>query len=354
VDALATSLAGATAVQVLAGPRLRGDRWEHRLGDVLAALGSPRVPTFVETRASDVLDMPLPVQRQVGSDGERPRYDARLDHADRVLAQLVRAELVALLPPLVEQLKPYAAKRGRRNDDDVNSWREYECGHALADFVESYRRCTVDGQPCDVAPRVFLVGGVRIAAREPDVFVPEGCNEVLGTDVIARVRALSRDAVEAAIVDFDPRWLELADRLGAITEVSDAMTDICAPRRRRFTATDLADAHDRLARIGNDLASNEPPRTPRWLFDPGTFRVPGIGPVRQLARYDAGANSPSQRIVGEARALRQFVLSRAMCRAASDAKPLVVMVLRAGEPAPEYFGYLYEEELVCADLPPLR
>lgn len=414
-EAIAVAGRDEVRLRVVTSERFAGERGRRRMDGLLAALGAEAVDALSKVSPAEVIAHPLPVVRTATPGGARPRYDAGglapgprrrelegapviviedaevdettwralpaavagscdaplqalalgqerslaaleapLDHADRVLAQMFRAELIALLPPLVQQLAPWAGPRTPPGQLDAQGLRERECGAALAQWVEVYRRCTVARAECTVAPRMFLVGGVRIAAREPDVFVPAGCTDVLGTDPIARVRALAKDATEAAVARLDPGWVELADRLGTVTELGDAMTDICAPRRRRFAPDDLDQARAKLAAIGEDLASDEPPRSPRWVFDDGTFRVPGVGPVREIARYDAGPGSASSRIVAGARGLRQFVLSRAICRASPMDAPLAVTLWPAGQAAPSFFGYFYEEELACAELAPLR
>lgn len=80
--------------------------------------------------------------------------------------------------------------------------------------------------------------------------------------------------------------------------------------------------------------------------------LPGLGPVRQHARFDAGPGSPAREVVAQSKALRQFVLSRALCRSGWAPMPLVVMVLGSSTEPVRFFGYFYEEELICGDLAP--
>lgn len=288
----------------------------------------------------------------LGQEQSLAELEPWLDHADAVLWQVYRAELRALLPGIVDPLAVYAPPHPPKDQRDRKSLREHECGHALYNWTQNYRQCASAKTPCPWAPRMFLVGGARIAAPEPSVYVPDGCDDVLGLDAIERVRALGREAAEVATEHFDERWVVLADRLGTVTEVHAALEDACEPRRRRFAPEDVADARARLVRIGEALASAEPPRAGAWRFDGDRFHVPGVGPVRRFARYDAGPGSPAVTAVGEARGLRQFVLSRAVCRGGT-AMPLALALVPPGADAtPEFFGYVYEEELACAELPP--
>lgn len=288
----------------------------------------------------------------LGQEQSLAQLEPWLDHADAVLWQVYRAELAALLPAITDGLRGHASPKPPDDARDPKALREHECGHALWQWAQHYQRCADANQPCAVAPRMFLVGGAKIGAPEPSVYVPDGCAEIVGLDVVSRVRALGREAAEVAAQHLDEEWVVLADRLGAITEVHAALEDACEPRRRRFAESDLAEARGRLAKIGEALASAEPPRAGAWQFEPESFHVPGIGPVQSFASYDAGPGSPATTAVAESRALRQFVLSRAVCRGATSL-PLAIALVDPGADAVRFFGYVYEEELACAELPPL-
>jgi len=293
----------------------------------------------------------------LGQEQSLAALEPQLDHADAVLWQIYRAQLKTLLPGITAGLAGYASPQPAGGVGDAKAVREHACGHALFEWAENYRRCTTAREPCPWAPRMFLVGGARIAAPEPSVHVPEGCAEIVGLDVVERVRALGREAAEVAAGHLDEDWVVLADRLGAVTEVHAALEDACEPRRRRFATEDLGEARARLVRIGEALGSAEPPRAGRWRFDPDRFHVPGVGPVRGFARYDPGPGSAATTAVTEARALRQFVLSRAVCRGATGLPLAVALVSPHGDAKRgddvRFFGYVYEEELACAELPPL-
>ncbi len=279
-----------------------------------------------------------------------------LDHADAVLSQMFRAELDSRLPAVLEGLAPYRAERARAEGEPAKAWRRYECGHAMAQLADAYRGCA-EGKGCAYAPRVLLSAGARVGAVEPDVFIPEGCGDDAPIDAAERMREAGREATRIAADHLDPAWLALADRLGTVSEVHATLEDICAPRRRRFADEDLEQARQRLAEIGEALASdNLDGPGAAWVLEDETFRVPGVGAVRQVARYDAGPGSPSRQVVDKSRALRQFVQSRARCRGTPRHTPLVAVVVdvaKAGAEVP-FIGYFYEEELFCSELPPLR
>lgn len=416
VRALGDALRSATRIHIQLGARQDGELWRARVPAVLDALGATGTVAFLEGgSASAALVRPMPLRSiatgpadpaefelaapwrarmgegaaagtvvlmiddavldtakwralpaasvgtcdapmqalAVGQEQSLAELEPFLDHADALLGQLWRAELRALLPRLRSALEPHAAPRPRKDFADAAGWREHECGNALWQYTEPYHRCAEAAEACALSPRVLLVGGLRIGAPEPDVFVPDHCTEALGQDVVGKLREFGRDAAEAASTRLDARWVVLADRLGALTDVYAALEDVCAPRRRRFAPVDLDDARARLGAIGRALGSDEPPRDGRWTFEPDQFHVPGTGPVHALARYDAGPGSPARAAIEGARSLREFVLSRSLCRAGASALPLVVLAYEPSAGKLRYHGYLYEEELSCGELGPL-
>lgn len=415
VRALGAALRSASRIHVQLGPRQGGELWRKRVPQILAELGARGTVAFLEPKPLvDALAGPMPLRSiatgpidakeielapswrtrmnegsvagtivlaiddaaldearwralpsaaigscdaplqvlAVGQEQSLAELEPFLDHADAILFRLWRAELRRRLPDLRAPLAKHAAPRARKDVTDAGEWREHECGHAMWQITERYHRCAQAKDPCALAPRVLLVGGLRVGAPEPDVYVPERCADVLGDDIVGALRDFGRDAAAAASERLDPRWVVLADRLGAITEVHAALEDVCAPRRRRFAVADLEDARGRFDTIVRALGSDEPPRAGKWTFDAGTFHVPGIGPVREYGRFDAGAGSPTHTAIEGARSLRAFVLARAVCRAAQPVLPLAVLAYEPGANAVRHFGYLYEEELACGSLGP--
>ncbi|MCA9709433.1 MAG: hypothetical protein KDK70_26565 [Myxococcales bacterium] len=201
---------------------------------------------------------------------------------------------------------------------------------------------------------MFLIGGARIGTAEPSFYIPEGCPAKVGRDYAAELRGVAAETAEVAQEHLAPSWSALADRLGALTEVYDALDDVCVPRRRRFDPDDLRAARERLASIGRALASDQGALPAgHWTVSEQPFHVAGFGPVQQVALYDAGPGSPSQVAIAEARALRELVLQRSLCRTGRPALPLAVALVEASGQV-ESFGYFFEEELLCGELPPLE
>lgn len=274
-----------------------------------------------------------------------------LNHADALLWKFYSAELAAFLPEIQAELRVFA---GAEASSEPDARARYECGRAYWEHLQPYVACT-SVERCAIAPRVVLsAGGARVAAPEPALALSDRCPMLVGRDYPGELRQLGLNAAEAATAALDRGWSTLADRLGAVAEVHAVLEDICTPRRWRFAAADVAEARTRLTRVGELLASPElaqPQAT--WHVEAADLFVPGVGPMRQLARFDPGPASLNPSIGAEARALREFVLSRAHCRAGHDPRPMSVLVADTESGRPQFFGYLYPEELVCGDLPPL-
>lgn len=282
-----------------------------------------------------------------------------LDHADALLWAVYREQLRAFVPGFVRELAASgdagdrARVRTRGDFADEEGWAKHQCEQAYAAQLGRYARCGEASAPCPEAPRVVLLGGARIAAPESGVTAGDHCPALVGRDYTAEIRRLGQAAAEAASEALDGEWTVLADRLGAVGEVHAALEDICTPRRRRFAAADLETARARLVHIGAALASDEREvGAGRWQIRDEPLVVPGLGPSRELARFEAGGGSHNAAIVAEARALREFVLSRSLCRAAHSPRPLAAAVGEADRGL-RFLGYFYEEELFCGGLPPL-
>lgn len=288
----------------------------------------------------------------VGQEQSLAELEPFLDHADATLWQVYRPALQAIVPRLRAELEPYRVAEPR-GELDAREQEQHQCGHAYWEYLEAFARCGDELQSCAPAPRVFLMGGARIGTAEPSVWIPEGCAAAMGRDYVQELRTVAAEAAEVAQEHLAPSWSVMADRVGAITEVYEALEDVCTPRRRRFAEADLRAARARLTAIGEALASDEGAQpTGRWAVAAEPFHVPGYGPVQQVARYHAGPGSASETVVGQARALRELLLGRALCRSGQPALPLAVALVRpSGEV--EVMGYYFEEELACGDLPPL-
>ncbi len=272
-----------------------------------------------------------------------------LDHADAVLWRLFRAQLEVGLPALVDGLAPYREAKTSADFESVEAWEQHACGHAQWERLTAYTRCGGE-RGCPVAPRMYLIGGARVGMAEPAQWSDEDCTDVLGQDVPETLRQLGRDAAAAAVSQLDAQWVTLADRLGALTEVYDALEDMCTPRRRRFAKSDLVDAQARLQGIGRALASDTLDEPGAWEVVDSAFFVPGLGNVAQVARFVPPRGSASATALADARGLRQFMLSRSLCRSGYGDLPLAVAVVEPGQRVPSFLGYFYEEELLCADL----
>ncbi|MEM7160608.1 MAG: hypothetical protein AAF799_47670 [Myxococcota bacterium] len=410
LEGLRAKLHGHGTVSLHLGERFDGPEWTSRLGGLLNAL-RPETSVLGQRRGRPFTGVTLPLRRR-GDDGARPQYDWEgaaladsteasavlvlddasvdpaswralpahavgscyepmaalaagqeqslaelepfLDHADAVLWQVYRPALRHAVTRLSAELEPYEAPRTRADFSDNAAWEQHECGHAYWQFLRSYAACGDEAASCPSAPRVFLIGGARIGTAEPSVYVPEGCAEIVGRDYVGELRAVASETAEVAQEHLAASWVDLADRLGAVTEVYEALEDVCTPRRRRFAQSDIDAMRGRLTAIGDTLASGQLAHPAgRWELVEAPFHVPGFGPVQQVAHYDAGPGSPSETAVAEARALRQFVLQRALCRSGRPALPLATAVVDGDDGKVEFFGYFFEEELFCGELPPL-
>jgi len=285
-------------------------------------------------------------------------------HVDGLLSQIYRPSVAALSPLWLEELAQY--------EEPGEPTPERACGQAYLAHVRAVAACAegagpsrdvsdfrdaadaVDGPDCLLAPRVFLHGGLRIGIAPSDAPpLADDCPALVGRDYIAASRRLATEAAEAVAGTVDARWLQLADRVGALTEVHAVLAEVCAPQRRRLAQDDLAIARQRLAQVGDALSSDLVSiRAGRFESSLTPFHVPGVGLVTPVATYDGGPASVAKRAIADTRALAQWLRTRSRCRGDADATPWAVLTADAVSAAPLLLTYVYPEQLTCSGMPP--
>jgi hypothetical protein len=300
---------------------------------------------------------PLDARLLDGQTRSLAQLEPFLDHADAVLSEVYRAELAALLPELQAELAEFAALRTRADFRSQDEWNRHECGEKYREYLEPFAACIEWNTPqaCSMAPRLFLRDAARIGSIEPNGFLPAHCPARLGRDYVEELRTPARKAAELAGDVLDVHWLALAERLATLSEVHGALEELCKPTRRRFAEADIGDLQQRVVTIGELFQRDEdPPHDARFLATDGSFHVPGVGAVRQLARFDGGTGSASRAVVAEARALRRFARERPRCVARPGDAPVMMLLVESASGKPEFLGFFHGEELDCGDLGPLR
>lgn len=271
-----------------------------------------------------------------------------LDHADTVLRLNFRAAVAGVVPELRAALESYASAQAP-TDATSQERQTHACGHARYLQVEAAAAC-LQGERCVAGPRLVLRGGAAVAMPAPQ-WSPDDCDDRIEIDVEGALATAATEATVATVSQLEPRWVTLADRVGAMGAVYEALEDLCSPRRRRFADADLVDARARLGRVERALGSDALDESGRWDVEMGSMFVPGTGPVTTLARFIPAEGGGSQTAVAEAKGVRRFLLSRSLCRSGYGELPLAVAVFEPSQTHAKHFGYLYEETLFCADLP---
>ncbi|MEZ4380638.1 MAG: hypothetical protein R3A79_04795 [Nannocystaceae bacterium] len=275
-----------------------------------------------------------------------------LDRLDALLWASFRAGLRREIAAMRGELQRFTELRPRSSFADVLSFNTYLCGQAYWRYVDAYARCEASEAACAEGPRALLAGGVKIGLDEPDVALKEECAQLVGVDYPARIREIAAAATRDAIRGVSLEWSLLAERLGLFADAYAALEDICVPRRRRLSDGALAAARGRLCDLGELLGSEDHvPRSAGWVIEGGRLRIAGFGEVYQLARFDDPGLGTDIR--AQAQGLREQVLGSSRCAHASGELPLAIAAVGAGGDV-RFFGYFFEEELLCGELAPLR
>ncbi|KIG13806.1 hypothetical protein DB30_07519 [Enhygromyxa salina] len=278
-----------------------------------------------------------------------------LDHADAVLAAAYTVELARVVPQIEAELAEFEPQRTRA-DFDADGWARYQCGQSYLRYLQPFSACvsTSAMQTCPMTPRLFLRGSARIGTVEPSEYIPTDCARRMDRDYVEALRAPARAAAELAQDHLDVGWMLLAERLATLSDVHAAIASLCTPARRRFSAPDLAQLRASVAALGPLFISDAPPaHDARFLANDGSFHVPGLGTVRQLARYDGGTDSPSRAVIAAAQQLDNFSRAHARCVPRPGEPPLMTLLVDTRTGAQELLGFFYAEELWCDELGPI-
>ncbi len=301
---------------------------------------------------------PLETRLLAGQTSSLTELEPFLDYADEVLARVYQVELAELLPKLQADLAEFEPVRSRADFRSLAQWNRHECGEKYREYLEPFAACVEWGTPraCSMAPRLFLRDAARIGSIEPSGYLPAHCPARLGHDYVEELREPARKAADLAGDVLDVNWLALAERLATLSEIHGALEDLCKPARRRFADADIDELRQRMVAVGElfQRTESDPPNDARFLTIDGSFHVPGVGAVRQLARFDGGTGSASRALVEAARGLRRFTRERARCVARPGDPPVMMVLVDSASAKPEFLAFFHAEELDCADLGPLR
>lgn len=345
--------------ETLAIDRAKTSGWGERGDPAVLVVGAVGVDAATwRSLASAAVGTCEPLERALldGQTRSLAELEPFLDYADAVLSQVYVAELDALVPALRERLAEFETPRTREDFGSEAQWQRHECGATYLAYLAPFADCLRWDTPqaCSMAPRMFLRDAARIGSIEPSVYVPSYCPARLGHDYVEELREPARNAAELAGDVLDVHWLALAERLATLGEVHGALEELCTPTRRRFDAADVGELQARLVSVGELFQREEdPPHDARFLTIDASFHVPGVGVVRQLARFDGGTGSASRALVAEARELRRFARSRSRCVARASEPPIMMMLIDTARGAPEFLAFFHGEELDCGELGPL-
>lgn len=283
------------------------------------------------------------------------RLEAFLDRADDALANSFVAALQkerGALETLVMAAKAVAAKK------DPEAKLAPICG----EHAQSLLACAGTQTPCEWSPRVFLQGKARVGRKAESLelaFSQDGCAQEL-EEIMFRVDASAKPVLSR----FASRWSEFAARAASLGAIDAALEDACAPRRRRTSEESMQQLRARLDTIEELLARggepsgdggpqwvSELPSPESWREGEGSFHVPGLGPIRELAYFDGGPGSASRKLINEAEQLREAILGAVECAGVAGELPLAWAVVELPSGRSSARGVVFPETLLCGDMP---
>lgn len=222
--------------------------------------------------------------------------------------------------------------------------RIFGCLEAYGEFLGKYDGCVE--KTCGASPRFVPTGGGAIAMDDaPFSMLPDRCVELVGRDYAEEMEALAARSVEDVIGAIRGEWSSNLLKYAAVRRLAGEMEKACSPRHRRFSAADLDRARVAVGAFGGDLARGG--YEGEWSPADGQERVPGLGPVRVLARHRATGGDP----VAEAARVARDVRGIDRCDEGGE-DLLQVSMIDVGTSEVVFMGIFFEEQLFCDELAP--
>ncbi len=217
------------------------------------------------------------------------------------------------------------------------------CVEAYQDLVEGYEPC-LHGS-CAAGPRLYLAGGGIVAMEDKALVIPPKCPVPGMWDFAEEVEKLAARAILEVLPSLNGEWVSELLRHGGLAELKRGMDGVCTPRHRRIKPDELAEAQTQVVSYLDELGKGN--YSGEWEPAQGLERVPGVGPMKVLARIRATGNNPLHNALKLTKTIRN--IDRCADRRERFFQAIVIKV---GTSEVTFMGIFFEEELLCDDLPP--
>jgi hypothetical protein len=274
---------------------------------------------------------------EAGSNGAGAFFEPYTRAVDEALDEAFERHLGRALPFWRDELAAARARVAPGGEDA-------RCLDGYDEFLERYAPC-IDGG-CALGPRLVLPAGGLIAMdNTPIAALPDRCPTSGMRDYGDEMKQLAGRAVGEVLPHLGGAWAGELIRFGALSRIIDGVSELCAPRHRRFSGQDLETARGDLAAFLERLAGLE--AEGEWIAAGGIERAPGVGPMAVRARVQARGEDP---IAGAAELVERL---RRLERCDQGGERLLQAALvDVGSSEVVFMGVFFEEQLICEGLPP--
>jgi hypothetical protein len=239
---------------------------------------------------------------------------------------------------------PHWQKELARNRDVVAPGSVGErCVEAYKDLVDSYEPC-LSGS-CTTSPRLYLTGGGIVAMEDRALVIPKKCPVPGMWDYSAEIDELAARAVSEVLSGLNGGWVSELLRHRGLAELRRGLDRVCAPRHRRINPDELDLARTQVVSYLSELAKGT--YSGEWEPAQGLERVPGVGPMKVVARITATGTNPGH----EALKLIENIKNVDRCTDRRE-RLFEAILINVGTSEVMFMDIFFEEQLLCDDLPP--
>lgn len=256
--------------------------------------------------------------------------------ASKRLYEAFRRHLEVALPFWRDELE-------RRKSAGSADAREARCVDSYLEWLGQYAPC-VKGS-CDGSPRLSATEGGTVGMTDGKDYPRDDCPTAGMRDYTAELAQLATRSVLEVLPSLDNGWIGELIRYDGLTRLTAVIEEGCAPRHRRIVMEELAGVREAVRRYLTHLREGTFRGT--WEAGSGRARIPGVGPVKILARVRVTAGDPAVEVSDIEKRMRRME----RCNQGKD-RPIQVILVDLQSSAVVFMGIFDEADLLCHGLPP--
>ena len=219
----------------------------------------------------------------------------------------------------------------------------HRCLTAYRQLLDYYKPCQTG--PCPSAPQMFRSASGVVGMTDHTALIPNVCPAAGMRNYGRELDDLAARSLAEVLSALDGGWTQEVIRFGGLQGLLTGIKDTCAPRHRRIDPEALKASKSEIAAYLSELSNRE--LSGVWEPTRGMERIPGVGPVKLLARIRTSGYDPSV----ESAKITDRLRTIDRCDESTELLFQATLIDVKTSEVP-FMGIFFEEELLCEGFPP--